>query len=163
MMTLAILFAAASPAAVLSYGAQPKYEARPGTQIFRVGKFVYDHSDPLEPVLIEEGQQFVDASELLGQFIADRGLEEEMRDARKWVADEFYSDGPATLATLRLQAGLTQGELANRIQEPQPSISRLESGAESPSIDRAKRMATALNVTLDKYYEALNATRKGRA
>ncbi|WP_322997164.1 helix-turn-helix transcriptional regulator [Castellaniella sp.] len=162
MMTPTILFVAASPAVVLSYGAQPKYEVRPGNQIFRVGHLVYDGTDLADPVLIEQGQQFVNAESLLDQFIADHGLEGAMHDARRWVADEFYSDGPPTLAALRLRAGLTQGKLAEITQQPQSSISRLESGSENPSIDRAKRFATALNVSLDDFYSALNESRKGK-
>lgn len=100
---------------------------------------------------------------MLDAVIKEQGLQLLMPSARKWLAKEFYGDSVPTLAELRLHAGLTQSELAKLTNQPQSSISRLESGSECPSIDRAHRIAQALNVSLDGYYAAWERTRyKGR-
>src|SRR5690625_6185664 len=71
-----------------------------------------------------------------------------MPAARKWVANDFY-EGQMTLATLRLKAGLTQAELAKKVDMPQSSVARLESGRENPSLTRAKKIADVLAVSLE--------------
>ncbi len=48
----------------------------------------------------------------------------------------------------RIKRGLTQKELANRIGTKQSVISRLESGKANPSILFLKKLAQALNSTL---------------
>lgn len=49
----------------------------------------------------------------------------------------------------RLDAGLTQQELADRIGTRQSAISRLESGSATPSFDMIGRLADALNVSFE--------------
>lgn len=111
-----------------------------------------NNSDPgLEPV---------DAEGFLNELVAQHSLEDKMPAARKWVANDFY-EGQMTLATLRLKAGLTQAELAKKVDMPQSSVARLESGRENPSLTRAKKIADVLAVSLDKLYFALEETRKG--
>ena len=111
-----------------------------------------NNSDPgLEPV---------DAEGFLNELVAQHSLKDKMPAARKWVANDFY-EGQMTLATLRLKAGLTQAELAKKVDMPQSSVARLESGRENPSLTRAKKIADVLAVSLDKLYFALEETRKG--
>jgi ribosome-binding protein aMBF1 (putative translation factor) len=45
---------------------------------------------------------------------------------------------------LRIQQGMTQEELANRVGTKQPNIARLESGERESSIDLLRRVAEAL-------------------
>jgi transcriptional regulator with XRE-family HTH domain len=49
---------------------------------------------------------------------------------------------------LRSQAGLTQAQLADRVEVSDEFMSRLERGLKSPSLDTAGRIADALGVTL---------------
>jgi transcriptional regulator with XRE-family HTH domain len=49
----------------------------------------------------------------------------------------------------RLDAGLTQAQLAERIGTKQSSISRLEGGGAEPSFDMLRRLAAALNVSFE--------------
>lgn len=133
-----------------------------GGEILKVGSYIYDGSQGSAPEIFPEGQQFVDMTDSFEDLIKKHGLGELMPAARQWVAQEFYADGPATLGALRLRAGLTQSQLAKLTGQPQSAISRLESGSESPSLDRAKLFADALNVSLDEYHRALEATRRSR-
>jgi predicted transcriptional regulator len=52
------------------------------------------------------------------------------------------------VARLRLERGLTQKELAQRVGTRQPNIARLESGRGTPSLGLLRRVAEALGGTL---------------
>lgn len=52
------------------------------------------------------------------------------------------------VARLRIERGLTQAELAERVGTRQPNIARLESGRLTPSLDLLRRVAEALNAEL---------------
>lgn len=120
-------------------------------------------NDPRSERPSKDAAAFIEGDEILNTVINDQGLQHLMPNARKWLANEFYGEIAPTLAALRLHAGLSQSELATLTNQPQSSISRLESGSECPSIERAHRMAQALNVSLDAYYAAWKCTRiKGR-
>ena len=53
----------------------------------------------------------------------------------------------------RLAAGMTQEELAERAGVDRKSISRMETGAYSPSLDRVWRVADALQISLADFFE----------
>lgn len=53
------------------------------------------------------------------------------------------------LKSLRIDAGLTQEQLAQRIGVKKQNISRYENGRVEPNIRTAKRIAEALGVTLE--------------
>lgn len=53
------------------------------------------------------------------------------------------------IRTLRKQRGLTQAELAKLANIAHISVSRYEAG-ENPSLANAKKLADALNVTIDE-------------
>lgn len=55
----------------------------------------------------------------------------------------------STLIQLRVSKGLTQEELAKRLNTKQASIARLESGSSLPSLSTVKRVAEALDAELD--------------
>jgi ribosome-binding protein aMBF1 (putative translation factor) len=67
---------------------------------------------------------------------------------------EFYNqeDLTAVVAEMvqgaRLSHGLTQAELANKINTKQSAISRLESGSYSPNLSFLKKIAQALGLKL---------------
>lgn len=52
------------------------------------------------------------------------------------------------IARLRIQRGLTQAELAERVGTQQPSIARLESGDSNPTLEFLQRVVTALGARL---------------
>ena len=52
---------------------------------------------------------------------------------------------------LRKKAGLTQGELAKKMNVSASHISQYECGQRNPSINQLKKFADALNVTLDNF------------
>jgi len=57
----------------------------------------------------------------------------------------------AALMRLRLAKGLTQEQLAERLHTKQESIARLESGSSLPSLSTVKKVAEALDATLEIY------------
>ena len=57
----------------------------------------------------------------------------------------------AALMRLRLAKGLTQEQLAERLHTKQESIARLESGSSLPSLATVKKVAEALDATLEIY------------
>ncbi|MBX3248300.1 MAG: helix-turn-helix transcriptional regulator [Myxococcales bacterium] len=52
----------------------------------------------------------------------------------------------ARLRALRLEAGLTQAELARRTGIHRPNIARVEAGRHTPSLETLTRLATAIGV-----------------
>lgn len=80
-------------------------------------------------------------------------LEEEMeRDPEfraEWEASEPEFQFRSALIGARLEAGLTQATLAERIGTKQSAIARLESGSANPSFDMLGRLATALNISFE--------------
>jgi len=55
----------------------------------------------------------------------------------------------------RLASGLSQEALAERCGVDRKSISRMETGAFSPSLDRVWRLADALGVSIDELFAGL--------
>lgn len=84
----------------------------------------------------------------------DDDFKKETSAARKWIAEEFPSNG-VDLKALRLRAGYSQMQLAKEIEIHQPNISAIESGKRVPDRNTAKKLALALNVTVDDIYNAL--------
>ncbi len=91
----------------------------------------------------------------------DRYLEEQMRDpefaARFERAGEAW-DVALQLAALRVQAGLSQKELARRLKTSQQHISRLESPSyEGHSLANLRRVAHALNARVRVVFDPEDA------
>lgn len=86
----------------------------------------------------------------IDEFISelDAPTQKQVDDSGTWVANTIYA-GQATLATLRLRAGLSQSEFAGRCGIKQPHVSRYESGKHEPGLLLAENMAKVLNVTLE--------------
>lgn len=113
------------------------------------------HHYDLSKLNFEEASEFVDLDDFAAE-LEDTGAP--VKDARRWVANEFYS-GSTTLAALRLRGGLSQKELAAMCGMEQPHMSRYESGKTEPSLSIAMKMATALNVSLDEFASAWECTK----
>jgi DNA-binding transcriptional regulator YiaG len=79
-----------------------------------------------------------------------RPADELMRQARADLAQKRNVTG---LARLRLDAGMSQAELAKKIGTSQPRLSQWERGDEKPSLENLKRLREALGVTYDQIME----------
>ena len=64
-----------------------------------------------------------------------------------------------TLGELRRAAGLTQWEVAKRVDTRTPQVSAWERGAVTPSTKFLRPLATLLGVSLDELLDALETTR----
>lgn len=158
-MTLTILLASVSPAPSLGTVDSTRFEVT-GQSIMVLNSLVFDATDAQAPALYEDRSELIDADDFLKRFASNDEIQRGLPDAREWLAKEVLTDQPMTLGKLRLLKKLSQKELAELVQEPQPSISRLESGNESPSLERASKHANALGVTLDVYAAALQETKQ---
>jgi DNA-binding XRE family transcriptional regulator len=75
-------------------------------------------------------------------------LEEEMEDEE--FRAEYERLGPGfEVARLRMLRGLTLAELAQRVGTHQSSISRLERGESDPSLSFLRRVAEALDASVE--------------
>jgi len=75
----------------------------------------------------------------------------EYRQAYEAMAPEF--ELAAAIIAARMQAGLTQAELADRMGTKQPYIARLEAGATNPSHKTLERIAAATGSRLRIQFE----------
>ncbi len=97
--------------------------------------------------------------ELVAEFEADPEMAPLLAEARRAIAHEWYSDGAPTLARLRLEAGLSQAQLAGRVATSQSHVARIELGQVDPSTDLIARIATALAVDATLVFAAIRAQR----
>jgi len=67
------------------------------------------------------------------------------------------------LSTLRLAAGMSQAELAERIDMKQPNIARLEKKPGDPSLSTLQKLATVFGVDIGDVIAAVEATNKAEA
>ena len=82
---------------------------------------------------------------------------------RKWMKDPEYRKAHAALAPefelaravieARVQAGLTQQQLASRMDTTQSAIARLESGRSRPSTQTLAKLAAATGTRLHITFE----------
>lgn len=92
-----------------------------------------------------------DASTLQKKWLKDP----KYRDAHKALQSEF--DLARALIQARAAAGLTQQELAERMETTQSVIARLESGRTRPSTQTLDRLATATGTRLRISFERQRA------
>jgi ribosome-binding protein aMBF1 (putative translation factor) len=91
---------------------------------------------------------------------------------KKWMRDHEYRreydalEEEFALASVmieaRSKAGLTQEELAERMETSQSAIARMESGRSIPSGTTLKRFAKATGTRLRISFEAPKASKQGR-
>lgn len=100
-----------------------------------------------------------DVDDFIGELLEqDNTLENNLREGRKWVADVICDGRPESLKSLRLRAGYSQVELADRIGMKQPNICEFEAGKRKPSAETLERLAKALNTTADILLKSINQT-----
>lgn len=95
--------------------------------------------------------------DVVAEFERDPAMQEELFDARRWLADSVLAGKPVTLRTLRLRKGLSQAQLAAAIGTQQPHVARIERGQADPQLDTCRRLARALGVDLNTLDQALQA------
>ncbi len=93
--------------------------------------------------------------EIVARFDRDPVMQDELLDARRWMADTVLAGKPVTLRTLRLRKGLSQTQLADAIGTQQPHVARIESGQADLRLDTCRRIARALGVDLNTLDQAL--------
>lgn len=76
-------------------------------------------------------------------------------------AELHLSTLAASLASLRQRAGLSQAEVARRMNTTQTAIARLERGQQSPTTKTLRRYAQATGFCLEiGFIQSVNAARK---
>jgi ribosome-binding protein aMBF1 (putative translation factor) len=73
-----------------------------------------------------------------------------------WMSKEA-SMRPVALSALRLRAGLSQAELAEKLNTSQPNIARFEKSPGNPSLESIKGWSAALGVTITDVIAAIDA------
>jgi len=86
---------------------------------------------------------------------ADANKAAYMQQARKRLATTLYADEPETLSALRLAAGYSQAQLADKASTSQPHIARIERGQTDPGTDLIARIAAALGIDEMRVYRAI--------
>jgi DNA-binding XRE family transcriptional regulator len=97
----------------------------------------------------------VDIDDLVAEFQSKSATNAKaMSKGRQWVAETFYKDRP-NLAQLRLKKGWSQLELAQKAFTSQSYVARLEQGKVDPQMSTVRKIAEALEVSIDVFAEAL--------
>lgn len=87
----------------------------------------------------------------------------ELAKARRSAAGLLRAHSLSAVAALRLQAGLSQEEAAERSGILQPHISRLENGqVKEPELATIKSLSQAYNCSIDAMVNALDAAVRAR-
>lgn len=81
---------------------------------------------------------------------------DEIKDARSWVADQFYAEDGNTIKTLRLREGLSQSQLAGILDSKQSYVSRIECGTVDLMYSTMTRLCESLNVDMNTLSAAIN-------
>jgi transcriptional regulator with XRE-family HTH domain len=67
---------------------------------------------------------------------------------------------PATARTLRLRLGLSQRQLARRMETPRSYVSKIENGKALPMLPSLERLARALQVTVPELLRGCERSRQ---
>lgn len=74
----------------------------------------------------------------------------------------LQNNGAVNLAALRLAAGLSQAELAERIEMLQPNLARLEKKPGDPTASTLKKLAAVLNVDFPTLLSAIDVSNRAQ-
>jgi predicted transcriptional regulator len=96
---------------------------------------------------------------VIAQFESDREFAQAMSESRKGLAQLLYSDEPETLAALRLNAGLSQTQLAQLLETSQSYIARIEAGRVDPGTEMVAKIASALSINEERAFVAIRRQR----
>lgn len=134
------------PSESLPTGAPCSPKSNPAARIYR-----FEFSAP-RPLPLPNS---VSVDTLVREVEADARKAAYMQQARKRLADTLYADETETLSALRLAAGLSQAQLAEKASTSQPHIARIERGQTDPGTDLIARIAAALGVDDMRVYRAI--------
>lgn len=98
--------------------------------------------------------------DLIKEFEVDPEMAAAISQSRSDLSDHLYAGKPVTLSSVRLSAGMSQSQLAEKISTSQPHIARIESGKTDPSTDVIARLATALDKDESLIFTAIRNQRK---
>ena len=102
------------------------------------------------------------SSDAFSAFTCGLGLGEDMITARKELAAEIKKSSSATgLKLLRLEAGLSQRQLAQAVGTSHPKIATIEAGKSGMGFGMAQKIASVLGVTVDQLAAAEGARLRG--
>lgn len=108
--------------------------------------------EPARPV----NEESLDIDDFIQQLSAETDIAAGMAEARKWIGESISDDDKTQdLRKLRLNAGLSQSQLAQLVGLKQPNISAIESGNRSPSAHTIINLCSALSVSADVLLKAL--------
>jgi len=96
---------------------------------------------------------------LVREFEADPQMSARLAAARRNLAAAVLQDEEKTLRALRLNAGLSQDQLAARMNTAQSHIARIEQGKTDPGTDTIASLAEALGAKPEDVFAAVRAQR----
>lgn len=86
-----------------------------------------------------------------------------LQRARRRIAKELDENSVFSIAKLRLNAGLSQSELAAMIGTQQPAIARMEKGMTEPQLSTIQKLAEAFGVPPEAVLKAFISTKESIA
>lgn len=100
--------------------------------------------------VVQKQNKSKDVDDFINDLLAqDKISESDLHNGRKLVADVLYDGQPDSLKILRLRAGYSQAQLAEKIGMKQPNVCEFEAGKRKPSVDTLMKLADALETTTD--------------
>ena len=97
---------------------------------------------------------------LLTQAESKPQIAAHLQEARRNLAKEWYAEYPNSLSALRLSAGMSQVQLADKVGTSQSHIARIERGQTDPTTDIVARVADALSVSAVEAFAAIRLQRE---
>jgi DNA-binding XRE family transcriptional regulator len=118
--------------------------------------------DVFRPKDIPTPPDFDDIDAVVARSDADVYRQKYLEAARRQIATELAPQ-VAGLSTLRLRRGWSQKRLADEIGTSQSHIARMELGREDILLSTARRLAKALDVTIEEIDAAIRVRSEARA
>lgn len=94
---------------------------------------------------------------------ADPKKRQALERARQRIANQIDEESSFSLAKLRLQAGLSQAQLAELIGTQQPGVARIEKAETDLNTSTIEKLAVALGVSPGQVLSAFLTTKNQRA
>ena len=104
----------------------------------------------------------VDVGAVFNRYEADPLRAQLLARSRQRLSTALYEDEPNSFSALRLATGLSQTQLAERVETSQSHIARIELGKTDPGTDMVVRLAAALHVDPIAVFNAIRHQRDTR-
>lgn len=101
----------------------------------------------------------VSIDDLVNEFESDKEIANLLSKSRKRFSEAIYVNKPETLSKLRLSAGLSQDQLAQKSGTSQSHIAKIESARNDPGTDVIQKIAKALSVDPARVFNAISNQR----